>query len=67
MSSVVGDSQISFVMRKFAVAQYFFIIWKSLKKTNSSLFSGDGQEFKCSTLYIADSLYTCTSATPTFI
>ena len=46
---------------------HFFIIWKSFEKTNSSRFSADDQEFKCSTLYIADSLYTCTCATPTFI
>ena len=53
-------------MRKFAVAQSFlYYLEKFKKKTNSSLFSGDGQEFKCSTLYISDSLYTCTCATPT--
>ena len=56
------------VMRKFAVAQSFlYYLEKFLRKTNISLFSVDGQEFKWSTLYFADSWYTCTCPTLIFI
>ena len=47
---------------------HFFIIWKSFEKTNSSVFFDWQLETLsyCSTLYLADPLYTCTCATPTF-
>ena len=46
---------------------HFLVIWKIIEKTNSNHYPVDDQEFKYSTLYFADSLYTCTGATPTFI
>ena len=55
------------VMRKFAVSQSFLSYLENYRKTNSNHFPVDDQEFKYSTLYFADSLYTCTCATPTFI
>ena len=56
-----------FVMRKFAISQSFFVILKIMGKTNSNHFPVDDQGFEYSTLYFAESLYTCTCATPTFI
>ena len=59
---------IKLVMRKFAVSRSFLCYLENIeKKTNSNLFPVYDQEFKHCTLYFADSLYTCTSATPTFI
>ena len=58
---------VTLVMRKFAVLQSFLCYLENYKNTNSNLFPVDDQEFKYSTLYIANSLYTCKCATPTFI
>ena len=54
-------------MRKFAVSQSFLSYLENYRKTNSNRFPVDDQEFTYSTFYIADSLYTCMCATPTFI
>ena len=39
---------------------HFFSYLENCRKTNSNHFPVDDQEFEYSTLYIADSLYTCT-------
>ena len=41
----------------------FFVIWKIIEKNSNSLFSFHNQEFTVLTLYIANSLYTWTTAT----
>ena len=58
VADVVGS-----VMRKFAAAHSYLRYLENYRKTNSNLFSVDDQEFKYSTLYIADSLYTSTPCT----
>ena len=44
---------------------HFFVLCylENYRKTNSNLFPVDDQEFKYSTLYIADSLNTCACVT----